>query len=173
LIELGLAGRPWRILLRKGAPSAWLIPYNRAIMSLHLPVEAVRQRFRDSIRGGSLQLGQSYRVWQRDWGFVLFARLWYTNTYRPFLIMKLSAEGTTGTAVKLTFVSPGVLAALAWLLAGAGLIGRFKDWGAISEMAVAAMAVHIVCCVFCLREQRDVTDDLTGVVADVLTVDQS
>jgi hypothetical protein len=171
LIRLGLAGRPTGVVLRRGAPSAWFIPHNEATILLDMPAESVRQRFRELIREGRLQLGQSYSVASRDSSFVLFPRLWYTNTYRPIVILRLSPQGTTTrTAMRLTFVSPGVLLVLAWPLAVAAF-ARFTHWGAIGGMALVALGVHISCCILCLREQRDTVDDLTGVVADALLVE--
>jgi len=43
-----------------------------------------------------------------------------------------------------THLRLGILLVLGWLLAAAGFVGRFPYLGAISGMAMAALAVHIV-----------------------------
>jgi hypothetical protein len=104
-------------------------------------------------------------------GTHLFARLDYMNTYRPVAVLRLESHGD-GTELKINFVSPGVLLVLAWILAAAGVVARFSAWGSISLWALAALHVHCICSLYSMREQRDITDDVTGHIADALVLDK-
>jgi hypothetical protein len=145
-----------------------LIPYEHTILSVRLPIASVKQRLEGLIRDGDpkrLELGQNYWVWRRAWGLILFARPDWVNLYSPVATLRLSATDA-GTAVEITFIAPGVLLLVAWLVSAAGLIGKFRYWGGISEMAIVALGVHVASYIFYRRELRDIADDLGGVFSD-------
>jgi len=137
---------------------------------LKLPLASARERLDGQVRHGDqnrLQLGRDYWFWRRDWGLVLFVRPDWVNLYSPVEMLRLSPRGA-GTAIEVTFIAPGFLLLLVWLVAAAGFIGKFRYWGAILEMAIAALGVHIVSYIFYRRELREIAEDLLGVVADAV-----
>jgi hypothetical protein len=137
---------------------------------LNLRPDAAQQRFDELIQEGHskrLGLEQRYWVWQRTWGLVLFTRPDWVSRYNPVAMLRLSARGTN-TAGEITVIAPSFLVMLACLVAAAGLIGKFRYWGAISEMALAMFGVHVLTYILYRGELRDIADDLAGVIADAM-----
>lgn len=164
MIELGLSVKRPKIELHGTGLCGWFIPYNHATVLLNLRLDSVRQRF------DQLKLGGDYSVWRRKQRLILVARLDSRNPYKPVAFLRLESQGDR-TELKIKLVPPAVLLILAWFLAGAVPAARFSNWGAISVLALAALPAHTFFSRYFRQEQREITDDIAGVIGDVLVVE--
>jgi hypothetical protein len=169
--ELGLTPERCKVFSNSLLRGGWLVPYRRVVIPLKLPLASAKLRLDELIRDGEpkrLELAQNYWVWIRDWGLVLFARPSWVNLYSPVLTLRLCSH-EAGTAAEIAFIAPGFLLLLVWLVCAAGLLGKFRYWGAISEMSIAMFGVHVVSYVFYRREVGDILANLDWVFGDVAT----